>query len=225
MKNLYLTTARKLIQMPFIIGLFVFLPAGTFNYWQGWLFNATFSLSALWVTLYMAIKDPALLERRMNVGPQAEKEPAQKLIMWLAIIFFTAFIILPGFDYRFQWSQVPFWVVILGNVFIALSFLFIFFIFKSNSYAAATVQIAKNQKVISTGPYAIVRHPMYICSFPLIVGIPLALGSWWGLLFCPLSFAGLIWRLLDEEKFLHKNLAGYTEYTKKVRYRLIPFIW
>ena len=128
-------------------------------------------------------------------------------------------------DWRFQWSPVAPWVSIAGDALIFLSYLFFIWVFRENSYGASTIQIAEDQKVISTGPYAIVRHPMYAGALVMLAGIPLALGSWWGLFFLFLTLSILVWRLLDEERFLHKNLPGYTEYTQKVRYRLIPFVW
>ena len=177
------------------------------------------------LTVYLAIHDPKLLERRMNVGPRAEKEPAQKIIMVLATLGFIAMLVFPALDYRFGWSPVPASVSVLGDALIALGFLFTFFVFKQNSYGASTIQIAEGQTVISTGPYAFVRHPMYAAALVMLLGIPLALGSWWGLFALLLVLPVLIWRLLDEERFLRQNLPGYPEYQAKVRYRLLPFVW
>jgi protein-S-isoprenylcysteine O-methyltransferase Ste14 len=177
------------------------------------------------ITVYLAIKDPKLLERRMNVGPTVEKETTQKIIMFFAMIGFIVLFVFPAFDHRFGWSPVPSYISIVGDVLVAFGFLFIFFVFKANTYGASTIQIAEGQKVISTGPYALVRHPMYAGALVMLIGVPLALGSWWGLFMLALIIPVLIWRLLDEEKFLSKNLPGYTEYCQKVRYRLVPFIW
>jgi protein-S-isoprenylcysteine O-methyltransferase Ste14 len=194
----------------------LFIPAWTLAYWQAWLFIAVFVCASGALTVYLAIHDPKLLERRMNVGPRAEKEPAQKIIMVL---------VFPALDYRFGWSPVPASVSVLGDALIALGFLFTFFVFKENSYGASTIQIAEGQTVISTGPYAFVRHPMYAAALVMLLGIPLALGSWWGLFALLLVLPVLIWRLLDEERFLRQNLPGYPEYQAKVRYRLLPFVW
>jgi protein-S-isoprenylcysteine O-methyltransferase Ste14 len=164
------------------------------------------------ITVYLAIRDPKLLERRMNVGARAEKEPAQKIIMRLAMLGFIAMLVFPVLDHRFGWSAVPTSVSVLGDALIALAFLFIFFVFKENSYGASTIQIAEGQTVISTGPYALVRHPMYAGALVMLIGTPLALGSWWGLFTVLLILPVLIWRLLDEERFLRQNLAGYADY-------------
>ncbi len=182
------------------------------------------SASAL-VTVYLAIHDPGLLERRMTGGPAAEKEKAQKIIMFLAMIGFIALLVFPAFDRRFGWSRVPPYVSLIGDALVAIGFRLVFFVLKVNTYGASTIQVTEDQKVISTGPYAFVRHPMYAGSLPLVIGTPLALGSWWGLSALIVFFPALVWRLLDEERFLRKNLRGYTEYTDKVRYRLVPYVW
>jgi protein-S-isoprenylcysteine O-methyltransferase Ste14 len=155
----------------------VFIPAGTLDYWQGWLFMAVFVCASGASTIYLAIHDPKLLERRIRVGPRAEKEPAQKIIMVFAMAGFIAMLVFPALDHRFGWSPVPASVSLLGDALIALGFLFIFFVFTENSYGASTIQIAEGQTVISTGPYALVRHPMYAGGLVMWVGIPLALGS------------------------------------------------
>lgn len=203
----------------------LFIPAWTLAYWQAWLFMAVFVCTSGAITVYLAIHDPKLLERRMNVGPRAEREPAQKIIMVFATLGFIAMLVFPALDYRFGWSPVPASVSVLGDALIALGFLFVFFVFKENSYGASTIQIAEDQTVISTGPYALVRHPMYAAALVMLFGIPLALGSWWGLFALLLVLPVLIWRLLDEERFLRRNLPGYTEYQAKVKYRLLPFVW
>jgi protein-S-isoprenylcysteine O-methyltransferase Ste14 len=203
----------------------LFIPAWTLAYWQAWLFMAVFVCTSGAITVYLAIHDPKLLERRMNVGPRAETEPAQKIIMVLATLGFIAMLVFPALDYRFGWSPVPASVSVLGDALIALGFLFTFFVFKENSYGASTIQIAEDQTVISTGPYALVRHPMYAAALVMLLGIPLALGSWWGLFVLVLVLPVLIWRLLDEERFLRQNLPGYPEYQAKVKYRLLPFVW
>jgi len=203
----------------------LFIPAGTFDYWQAWLFMAVFGCTSGATTVYLALRDPKLLERRMNVGPRAEKEPAQKIIMVLATLGFIAMLVFPALDHRCGWSSVPASVSVLGDALIALGFLFIFFVFRGNSYGASTIQIAEGQTVISTGPYALVRHPMYAGALVMSVGIPLALDSWWGLFVLFLLLPVLIWRLLDEERFLRQNLPGYAEYQTKVKYRLLPFVW
>jgi protein-S-isoprenylcysteine O-methyltransferase Ste14 len=225
MNNLHIRALRSSLLGTIAMAALLFLPAGTLAYWQAWVFLAVFVGASAAITVYLAIKDPKLLERRMSVGPTAEKETTQKIIMFFAMVGFIALFVFPAFDHRFGWSPVPSYVSLAGDALIALGFLLIFFVFKVMTYGASTIQIAEGQKVISTGPYALVRHPMYAGALPLLIGVPLALGSWWGLFVLILFIPALIWRLLDEEKFLVKNLQGYVEYKNKVRYRLVPFIW
>jgi protein-S-isoprenylcysteine O-methyltransferase Ste14 len=207
-----------------LMGL-LFLPAWTLDYWQAWLFLVVFFGSSLAITLDVMKNDPELLERRLRAGPRAEKEKSQKIIQLLASIMFLAAIVLPPIDYRFGWSAVPPYVVVAGDVLVALGFLLVFLVFKENSFASATIEIGAGQKVVSTGPYAMVRHPMYLGGLLIFAGVPLALGSWWGLLTLVPSTAVIIWRLLDEEKLLVKSLPGYSEYRAKVKHRMVPLIW
>lgn len=184
-----------------------------------------FVTSSALITIYLWKKDPKLLERRVNAGPSAEKETKQKRIQVFASLAFIALMIVPSLDHRFSWSNVPVLVVIGGDILAALGFFIVFLVFKENTFTAATIEIAPDQTVISTGPYAVVRHPMYAGALIMLFGTPLALGSWWALLLFILMTFVIIWRLLDEERFLAKSLPGYNEYCKKVPYRLIPSIW
>jgi protein-S-isoprenylcysteine O-methyltransferase Ste14 len=204
---------------------FIFVPAGTWHYWQGWLFIAVFSVSTIGFTVYLALYDRPLLERRMNAGPQHEKESSQKIIVSLIILAFLVFILLPPLDYRFGLSPVPAYLSLVGDIAIATSFLFIFWVLKVNSFAAANISVADDHKVIDTGPYACVRHPMYAGGLWLFIGMPLALGSWLTICLVPLILLVLCWRLLDEEKVLCRDLPGYNEYASRVRHRLIPYVW
>lgn len=225
MSNLYLRAAGKFLQLPLILAVFVFLPAGTLDYWEAWLFSAVFVACSLALTLYLAANDPKLLERRMNAGPGAETEKAQKAIMFGTLLTLAAIPVLSALDHRFGWSAVPASVVIFGDVLIVLANVGFYFVLRENTYAAATVQIAEGQTVISTGPYAVVRHPMYSWALLMMLGMPLALGSWWGLLMIVPAIVGLVARLLDEERFLAKNLPGYADYMRNVRHRLVPPVW
>ena len=225
MNTLYFRALRSSIYGCLAMAALLFVPAGTLDYWRAYAFIAVFAGGSAAITVYLAMKDPKLLERRMNVGPTAEKEPTQKIIMVFALLGFIALLVFPALDRRFMWSFVPPWVSVIGDIGVALGFLLVYFVIRENSYAASTIQVAEGQTVISTGPYAIVRHPMYAGVLPLLIGMPLALGSAGGLGALILFMPALIWRLLDEERFLHKNLLGYTEYTRKVRYRLVPFVW
>lgn len=225
MKDLHRKAFRELLQLILILAAAIFLPAWTFRYWQAWVFLSVFTVSVLLITLYLMKKDPKLLERRVKGGPLGEKERTQRLIQFLASIAFLSMIILPSLDHRLAWSIVPSLVVISGDILVVSGLLFVFFVFKENSYTSGVIEVSEEQKVISSGPYALIRHPMYLGAFVMLIGVPLALGSWWGLCsFIPMMIV-IIWRLLDEEKFLVNNLPGYPEYRNKTRYRLVPFIW
>ena len=225
MSNLARKAIRGFAQLIIGLGILLFAPAWTLNFWQAWVFLFVFAASAALITVYLWKEDPNLLERRVKAGPGAEKEKSQRLIQLFASVAFIGMILLPALDHRFSWSDIPLFLVIAGDILIALGFLVIFFVFKENTFTAAVIEVAADQKVISTGPYALIRHPMYAGALILLLGTPLALGSWWGLLmFIPFAVI-IVWRLLDEERFLSKYLAGYSEYKKKVRYRLIPFVW
>jgi protein-S-isoprenylcysteine O-methyltransferase Ste14 len=177
------------------------------------------------IGVYLSLKDPLLLERRKNVGPAAEQNVAQRIIMSIALLSIMALLVFCALDHRFGWSQVTGGVALAGDVLVALGLLINLFVFKANSFGGSTVQTFEDQKVISTGPYALVRHPMYVGVLIMMTGVPLALGSWGGLMILALMLPVLVWRILDEEKILKKDLPGYTEYTQKVRYRLAPYLW
>ncbi len=192
-----------------VMAALLFIPAWTLDYWQAWTFLAAYFASSLAITLYLIRNDPKLLERRMRGGPSAEKETSQKIIMFLASLGFIGLIVLPALDYRFAWSHMPPYVALAGDVLVVLGWLAIFLVFKENTFTCATIELSPNQKVISTGPYALVRHPMYAGALVMLLGIPIALGSWWGLLIIVAMMPALIWRLIDEERFLARNLPGY----------------
>jgi protein-S-isoprenylcysteine O-methyltransferase Ste14 len=225
MENLYTKTLVRLVALIVIKGLLLFLPAGTMHYWQAWVYLAIFTGASGLTSLYLIRKDPALLMRRMRGGPTAEKETTQKIIMLFASAGFIALLVVPALDHRFGWSVVPLAVVTAGDILIAIGFCFIFLVCKENTFTSATIEVAENQKVISTGPYALVRHPMYASALLYLVGTPLALGSYWGLLAVGFMMSFLIWRLVEEEKFLAKNLPGYVEYQEQVRHHLVPYVW
>lgn len=203
----------------------IFVPSWTLRYWQGWACLAAFFIPACGITVYVAKYDPALLERRLKAGARAEKEKGQKVVQAVTATVFLADFVIPGFDHRFGWSSVPVWAAMAGDMMMILGFVTVFEVFKANTFTSGIIEVATDQKVISTGPYAVVRHPMYVGGLILLYGIPLALGSWWGMLVnIPMTMA-VVWRLLDEERFLLANLPGYAEYRGKVKYRLTPFVW
>jgi protein-S-isoprenylcysteine O-methyltransferase Ste14 len=215
----------SLVALAAVMTLLVFGTAGTLRYWQGWLYLAVFFGASLLTTLDLIRRDPALLERRMRGGPTAEKRPAQRLVMLGASVGFISLLVLPAFDRRFHWSDVSVGVVLAGDVLVVVGFHFILRVYRENTFTSATIEIAPNQTVVSTGPYAIVRHPMYASALLYVIGTPLALGSYWGLIGVAVMLPFLIWRLFDEERMLAASLPGYVEYQKRVRHRLIPFVW
>ena len=163
-----------------VTAFLLFAPAGTLAYRQGWAFLAVYFACSLALTLYLMKKDPALLARRMSGGPFAEKEPVQKIIMGVASLGFIGLLVVPAIDHRFGWSHMPLYATLAGNALVVLGWSGIFFVFRENSFTSATIELAADQKVISTGPYALVRHPMYAAALLMLFGMPLALGSWWG---------------------------------------------
>ena len=214
-----------LVVLAAVMGLLLFMPAGTMAYWQAWMYLGIFFGASAFTTVFLIRRDPALLERRMHGGPMAEKRPVERIIMVGASIGFIAVLVVPALDYRFGWSMVPLGGVIAGDLLVIVGFYLIFLVYKENTYTSATIEVAADQKVISTGPYAIVRHPMYASALLYLLGTPLALGSYWGFAALAAMLPFLLWRLFDEEKFLAENLPGYTDYQKKVRHRLVPGIW
>jgi protein-S-isoprenylcysteine O-methyltransferase Ste14 len=203
----------------------LFVPAGTTDYWQAWVFLAVYFACSIAITLYLVKRDPKLMERRMRGGPVAEKEPTQKIIMSIISLGFVGLLVVSGLDRRFGWSHMASGLALAGDGLVAIGWLAFYFVFRENSFSSATIELAPDQRVISTGPYARVRHPMYAGALVMLAGIPIALGSWWGVLITVAVVPALIWRLLDEERFLASNLPGYAEYLNSVRYRLIPGVW
>lgn len=209
-----------------LLAMMVFIPAGSFDYWQAWVFLVVFSSSVFAITIYLMKKDPSLLERRVKAGPGAEKEKDQKVIQWVAQIAFILVFVVSSLDHRFVWSVVvPEYAVAAGDLLVILGFLIVWLVFKENTFTSGTIEVIAEQKVISTGPYRFVRHPMYSGTLILLLGVPLALGSLWGLVTLIPMVIVISWRLLAEERFLSANLPAYSEYLKRVKYRLVPCIW
>jgi protein-S-isoprenylcysteine O-methyltransferase Ste14 len=205
-----------------LLGILLFVPAWSLHFWQAWIFWLVLSASGLLITFYFLKWDPSFIERRL---PAAEREGSQKVIQAFATAFFIAEIVVSGLDHRFHWSHVPPVLVILSDLLVAMGFVAMFQVFKENRFASSIIEVNRNQSVISTGPYRIIRHPMYAGALLMQVFTPLALGSYWALLSFPLMFSAAAWRLVNEEKFLTKHLPGYDEYRRKTCYRLIPFVW
>jgi protein-S-isoprenylcysteine O-methyltransferase Ste14 len=216
---------RRTARFLFFIAVIVFLSAGTLDYWQGWLFVIVHSSCVAFITGYFLRRDPALIARRLRAGARAEKQATQKTIMRVASVFFLALIVFPGIDHRFGWSQASPAVAWAGVALVAAGELSIFFVFRENSYASAIIEVGENQPVIATGPYRLVRHPMYAGALLLIAGVPLSLGSLWGLCTCIPVMVIIVWRLRAEERYLGEHLAGYADYCAATRYRLIPGVF
>jgi protein-S-isoprenylcysteine O-methyltransferase Ste14 len=214
-----------LVALVVAMGLVLFVVADSARYWSAWAYLVIFGGVSGILTLQLVERDRALLERRMHGGPTAERRPAQKLIMLGTSIGFIALLVVPALDHRFGWSTVPGAVIVVADVIVLLGFVLIGRVYRENTFSAATIQIASNQTVVSTGPYAIVRHPMYVGGLLYLGATPLALGSYWGLIAFAAILPLLIWRILDEERYLARELPGYDDYERQVRYRLVPFVW
>lgn len=205
--------------------LILLLPAGTLHYWQAWVFIAVFTVATIVPTVYLIRANPAALQRRMRAGPRAEPRTAQKFIITGSFLGLFATMVFSALDHRFGWSSVPAWLSLLGDALVAAGLGIAMLVIVQNSYAAATVTVEAGQSVVSGGLYKFVRHPMYVGNVIMMIGIPLALGSYWGLLFIVPGAIVLALRIFDEEKLLMHELSGYREYTERVRYRLVPYIW
>jgi protein-S-isoprenylcysteine O-methyltransferase Ste14 len=218
------TVASGLFGLAFFAGL-LFWPAGTLNYWQAWVFIAVFMVATLGSSIYLLVKDPAALRRRMRAGPLAETRTVQKIAISGTVAMVVAVLVVSAFDHRFGWSQVPTPVVIAGDVLVAVGLGIAQFVVVQNSYAAATITVEAEQKLVSTGLYGLVRHPMYFGTLIMMIGTPLALDSYWGLLAVLPGLPVLGLRISDEESMLEQELTGYQEYKQKVHYRLVPYVW
>jgi protein-S-isoprenylcysteine O-methyltransferase Ste14 len=225
MGNLMVRTILGFAFLMLVLALALFIPAGSLGFWQAWVYLADFALCTILITAYLVKYDQELLAGRVKAGPVAETQKSQQVIQGLASIFFIGLFIVPGLDYRFHWSHVSPVVSLISDGFVALGFFIVFLVFRENSYTSAIIEVSDEQKVISTGPYSVVRHPMYAGASLLLIFTPFALGSWVTFPLPLLLILVIAFRLLDEEKFLLRNLSGYEAYRQKVRYRLIPFIW
>jgi protein-S-isoprenylcysteine O-methyltransferase Ste14 len=208
-----------------VLGLMLFSPAGTFNYWQAWVFLVVIALWAWIPSISLLRTNPDALQRRMRGGPTAEGRTAQKVVIAVLYLSLAAMVVVSALDHRFGWSPVPTAICLVGDVLVAVGVGVVALVIIQNSYAAATVQVEAGQKLVSAGLYGMVRHPMYTGNVIMMVGIPLALGSYWGLVFVVPGVIVLALRIRDEEKLLQEELDGYRGYTQTVRYRLVPRMW
>ena len=225
MNNLLARAFAGLIFLVLCLALALFLSAGSLTFWQAWVFLAIWTVCVVCITIYLITYDQKLLARRVQAGPTAETQTIQQVLQAFASLFFVGLFIVPGLDFRFHWSVVPVVVSWISNGFVVLGFFIVFLVFRENSYTSAVIEVSSEQKVITTGPYSVVRHPMYAGAMLLLLFTPLALGSWIAIPFAiPLMIVVAI-RLLEEEKYLSINLSGYAAYRQNVPYRLVPLIW
>ena len=223
--TLIVRTLRSAVIGLLVLGVVVFGAGGTLAYRQGWVFILVFTIATNVLGVYLALADPALLERRLKAGPSAETRPAQKALISLALAGLFALLIVSALDHRFGWSNVPASMSVVGNVLVTLGLVIDLLVFRENSYGASTIETMAGQHVISTGPYGLVRHPMYVGVLIMLSGVPLALGSYWGVAFMGLNVPILVLRILDEEAMLRQELEGYADYMRHVRWRLVPGLW
>lgn len=207
----------------FAVALFV--PAGTVAYWQGWTFIAVFLVTTILPSIYLAVRDPAALQRRMRAGPTAETRPLQRIVISATVVLVIAALVVSALDHRFGWSSVPPWAVAVGYVLVAVGLLLAQLVVVQNGYASANITVEEGQPLVSSGLYGVVRHPMYSGALVMMVGMPLALDSLWGLGVVAAAVPVLALRIADEEKMLRDELAGYAEYATRVRSRLVPGVW
>ena len=225
MVNLIVKSFLGLAFLVAVMALALFLSAGSLGFWQAWVFMVVWTVSVALITAYLVRYDPKLLASRVQAGPVAETQKTQQVIQSIAALLFIGLFIVPGLDYRFHWSAVPSVVSLVADGFVALGFFIVFLVFKENTYTSAIIEVSESQKVISAGPYSVVRHPMYAGAGLLLLAVPFALGSWVSIPFpWPLMVVVAI-RAVEEEKFLKAYLSGYEAYRQKVRYRLIPGVW
>ena len=225
MGNLIAKTILGFVFLMLVLAAALFLPAGSLNYWQASVYLAVFALCTLLITVYLVRYDPRLLAGRVKAGPAAETQKSQQVLQSLASLFFLGLFIVPGLDFRFHWSTVPPVVSLISAAGVALGFWIVFLVFRENSYTSAVIEVSREQRVVDSGPYRVVRHPMYAGAILLLIFTPLTLGSWVALPFVLPLILVIAARLLEEEKFLDSNLSGYAAYRQKVRYRLVPNVW
>lgn len=223
--KLALKTVAAMAFSVVFFGVALFVPAGTVDYWQAWVFIAVFLTATMVPSAYLAVRNPAALARRMKAGPTAETRPAQRIVMSAMVLLVIAALVVSALDHRFGWSSVPLWLIVAGDVLVVGGLVLSQLVIVQNSYAAATITVEADQPLVSTGLYGVVRHPMYLGALIMMVGMPPALDSLWGLVVVAVALPVLAARILDEEKMLRQELPGYPEYASRVRKRLVPGVW
>jgi protein-S-isoprenylcysteine O-methyltransferase Ste14 len=225
MENLGKRAVTGVLRFQLVLAALIFVPAWSLTYWQGWLYWSILLVAHLAITLYFLRHDPALIERRMKAGPGAERRPSQKLIQAVAAVAVCALIVGSALDHGLGWSSVALPLVIGADALVVLGYVIVFLVFRANTFTSAIIEVGAGQRVVTTGPYALVRHPMYAGALLAIFATPIALGSWWGLLPAGVLAGAIVWRLLDEEEYLEHDLPGYDDYRRQVRWRRLPLIW
>jgi protein-S-isoprenylcysteine O-methyltransferase Ste14 len=225
LENLRKSALAGNIKAWLVLALLIHVPALTPYFWQGWLYLVVFGSCALWVTLYFLKHDPALVASRQKAGAGAEREKSQKWIQGVASVVGGLMFVVPGIERHFTGLPLPVWTVILADILVVVGFWIIFLALRENGHASSIIEVKSGQNVISTGPYSLVRHPMYSGCVVFFLATPLALGSLWALPFAIALVFVLSVRLLDEERYLKANLSGYSAYCQKVKFHLIPGIW
>lgn len=220
--KLLVQALSKFIMGLLMVGLLIFLPAGTIHYWNGWLFIGLLFIPMFFLGTVLLIKAPELLAKRLQ---SKEKEDTQKSVIGLSLLVFVGGFVIAALDYRFGWTTLPTWMVIAAAVILLVSYALYAEVMRENAYLSRTVEIQKDQKVIDTGLYGIVRHPMYFATTLLFLSFPLVLGSGIAFVIFLIYPFLLVKRIKNEEEVLEKGLEGYKEYKGKVKYRMIPFIW
>lgn len=224
MNNLQLifSALSKLVVGLGIIGLLLFLPAGSWRYCHAWLLIALLFIPMMCMGIWLLLSSPELLSKRLN---NKEKEQTQKHVVALSGLMFIGGFLLCGFDYRFAWSQVPVWVVATASVFFLIGYILYAEVLRENAYLSRTIEVQDDQQLIDTGLYGIVRHPMYTATLLMFLSMPLILGSWWALALFAIYPLLIIKRIRNEEQVLASGLEGYADYQLRVRWRLIPWVW
>lgn len=208
-----------------LIAFLLLLPAGTLIYWQAWTYVGLFVVATTALSVYLIRKDPALLERRLALGERGEQEREQRIAQAIAGPSFLLMLLVSGLDLRLGWSRIPFAAVVVADLVVVAGFVVVFFVFRENSFTSAVVEVAPGQRAVTTGPYRVVRHPMYAGALLILAATPVALGSWWSAVFLVPLVAALALRTRHEERYLAEHLPGYREYLQATRWRLVPRVW
>lgn len=212
----------RYVAVAILLAALLFVSAGSLSYWNAWLYMGALLIPMMFALVYLIVRDPVLLDKRMRIR---EKEEKQKKYVKVSLVFFVLSFCIPGLDYRFGWSSVPVWLVALATVLVLIGYVMFMVVMVQNTYASRIIEIQENQKLIDTGLYSFVRHPMYLAASILYIASPLVLGSFYGIvpmLFLPFLLA---YRIRNEEEVLKVGLIGYKEYIRRVKFRMIPYLW